>query len=279
MIYPAPVHGTAHFLAMNIDCTSTGSGPSFQISVPSLSGPACTSACGTEYEVAPVVHIGSAGSGAQYNVQLEGFSIDCAFEVPCVPYLNDNGEEGTWFHNMHFLNSGTEYVRLSEVPTVSFGDGQPATGGGASQSGPYYDFVAQLLPETCEVSGCGGIRTRVDETNANLNPQGLNPLNCGTLGILIDGPNSGTTSRNHIGQIHDFTISQHSAVMGSTGGPASMSSSLTACGVPNSGGSAVTPIAVLAYGTMLDISDFHQEYFNGDVQIGGSTSLNAAFPE
>ena len=117
----------------------------------------CTSSCGTVYEGTPLLNLGfNPPLAAQYRTQLEGLSVDCAWALGCIPFLNNGSEEDSWFRNVNFMGYGGEAIRLTEYTTAGFLSGG-TTGGGASQSGPYTDFSINFLSETCEQTstGCG----------------------------------------------------------------------------------------------------------------------------
>ena len=211
-IYGGPgVFAAYHGFATGITGCSGGTATSFKVTVPSGTAN-CSSSCGTVYEGTALIRLGSPGGAAQYRTQLEGVSVDCAWVLGCVPFLNDGAEEDSWFRNVNFMNYGGEAVRLTEFATAGGGDGS-STGGGASQSGPYIDFSINFLPENCEKSGgCGSVAqgSYVNENSgAGTNAQSKNPLGCFTSAIVVDGPRSsgGTTTVNHIDKISSFTIS------------------------------------------------------------------------
>ena len=211
-IYGGPgVFAAYHGFATGITGCSGGTATSFKVTVPSGTAN-CSSSCGTVYEGTALIRLGNPGGAAQYRTQLEGVSVDCAWVLGCVPLLNDDAEEDSWFRNVNFMNYGGEAVRLTEFATAGGGDGT-STGGGASQSGPYIDFSINFLPENCERSGgCGSVAqgSYVNENSgAGTNAQSKNPLGCFTTAIVVDGPRSsgGTTTVNHIDKISSFTIS------------------------------------------------------------------------
>ena len=151
-------------------------------------------------------------SAAQYRTQVEGMGIDCAYMVGCIPLLNTNSEEHSWFQNVNFYNTGGEYARITEVATAGPGEGGPPGAGsgdrgvGAANSGPYFDWSGNLLNEICELASpatCNGVTQGnfVNETTV-----AINPLTCETLGLLVDGPAVGTFPQNVIKKIFGFTL-------------------------------------------------------------------------
>src|SRR5208337_582925 len=133
------------------------SGSTITVSVPSSLSGSCSSNCGTLYEGTPVVMMADVTlSAAQYRTQVEGIGIDCAWIPGCIPLLNTNSEEDSWFRNVNFYNpGGTEYARITQVATAGPGEGGSSRGGGAANSGPYFDFSGNLLSNICEIqTGC-----------------------------------------------------------------------------------------------------------------------------
>ena len=282
-IYGGPgIFAAYHGFATGITGCSGGTASSFTITVPSGTSN-CTSSCGTVYEGTPLINFGVNSSGAaQYRTQLEGVSVDCAWVLGCINLLNDGAEENSWFRNVNFFNYGGEAVRLSEFTTAGVGGGG-STGGGASQSGPYTDFSINFLPETCEkVAGCGAVahNANVYETSgAGTNAQSQNPLGCFTSAIVVDGPRSsgGTTTVNHVDKISSFTISASDPDPGNTNNPNTpVAMNDATCGTPYT--SHTTPIGIETWGVMADIENFHIEDYPAEIQIGGNSALNAAYP-
>jgi hypothetical protein len=136
-IYGGPgIFAAYHGLALLVSTCSGGTAASFQVQVPSGTN-FCTSNCGTVYEGTPVIQMSDITLGnAQYRTQVEGIGIDCAFMPGCIPLVNTNAEEHSWFRNVNFYNTGGEYARISEAPTAAAGSGGSA-GNGAANSGPY----------------------------------------------------------------------------------------------------------------------------------------------
>lgn len=279
-------HGLAFGGTGNGGC-SAGQGQYFYVQVPSgTSG--CSSMCNTMtvYEGQPLVSMSNnTNTDAQYRTQIEGISLDCAWVLGCIPLINAGAEEDSWFRNVNFLNSGGEGARITQISTA-LPMGGTIGGGGANNSGPYSDFSVNFDTETCELSagcysGAVGYGGKVYQTSgvSSLVP---NPLTCETLGILIDGP-SGTATKtlNVTKGVSAFTVSA-SDPSNSGHDPASMNS--TTCGKPYDtvhgpfGGYSVSPMGVLTYGSNVDISDYHTEYFLAPAEVGGNTALNVAFP-
>jgi hypothetical protein len=290
-IYGGPSFFAAyHGLALAITGCSGGTATSFQVQVPSGTAGCSTTCSGaTVYEGTPMINMGSnAPSAAQYRTQIEGMSIDAAWVLGAIPLTNFGAEENSWFKNVNFFNFGGEAFRLSEFFTAGLGGGG-SSGGGASQSGPYSDFSINFLAETCELttnSGCNTTSTGVgtgqplyETSGISVNPQSQNPLNCQTLGFLVDGPRSsgGTTTVNHLGGIYSFTLSANDPDPSSTNPnqtPVAMRAAT--CGTPYSGGA--TPIGFVIYGVSTALSDTHVEYWPTPFEVGGNAALNATFP-
>lgn len=292
-----PFFAAYHGLAFGMSCSSGAAG-SFQVQVPSGTL-GCTMHCGSAFEGTPVIMMADIGlNAAQYRTQVEGIGIDCAWMPGCIPLLNSNSEEDSWFRNVNFYNpGGTEYARVTQVATAGPGEGGPQSGtgsrgGGAANSGPYFDFSGNLLSDICEIPGTGNTCPPSAPNVANGgninegtglggsagNGVPVNPLNCETLGLLIDGPNTGTTVRNVTKDFGAFTLTINDpATAPSSGVPAAMASGASAaCGTPYSSGS--TAIGIVTYGALTSTHDAHIEYFPAEHEIGGNTSLNAAFP-
>jgi hypothetical protein len=222
---------------------------------------------------------------AQYRTQVEGLGIDCAWITGCIPLLNNNAEEHSWFRNVNFYNpGGTEYARVTQVATAGPQSGA-AVGGGAANSGPYLDFGGNLLGEVCELSSCGGVGTG-DPVNEGTGVGGsvgngipVNPLNCETLGLLFDGPQNQSSTpfypQNVLKDIGSFTLTVNDPAQNGNTPKAMAVGSGSACGAVYTSG--YTPIGVIAYGVSTHVHDWHSEYFAAEAEIGGYQALNAAF--
>jgi hypothetical protein len=266
---------------------SAPSGSTLTVTVPSGTG-GCSSNCGSLFEGTPVIMMANVTLGtAQYRTQVEGVGIDCAWITGCIPLLNNNAEEHSWFRNVNFFNpGGTEYARITQVATAGPQSGGNA-GSGAANSGPYLDFSGNLLNEICELSSCGGVGTggTVNEGNGVGGSIGngipVNPLNCETLGMLLDGPQNQTSTPfiplNVLKDIGSFTLTVNDPAQGPPSVPpkAMLAGSGNPCGAVYTSGT--TPIGVVAYGVSTHVHGWHSEFIAAEVEVGGNQALNAAF--
>jgi hypothetical protein len=148
-------------------------------------------------------------------VEVDHLTADCVFIIGCIPFANSTAEEHSNWHDVTATNGGATWFRITQQGTAYGGTG--ADVGGANNSGPYTDMIGQLLPERCELTsglnncfsavGTGG---KVDETTANQNPQGINPLTCDTIGVSIDGT-TGASNKLKLGDFSSFTMSASDA--------------------------------------------------------------------
>jgi hypothetical protein len=122
-------------------------------------------------------------------------------------------------------------------------------------------------------SNSGATYSRAVSTGVNF--ANLDPLNCNTLGILVDGPKigGGTVTNSHIGEISNGTLLFGTP---SQAGGVPVNMSTATCGTPYT--SASTPIGIVWYGAQGSFHDFSFQFAPTEAEIGGNASLNAAFP-
>ena len=281
-IYGGPgVFAAYHGFATGITGCSGGTAASFKVTVPSGTAN-CSSSCGTVYEGTALIRLGNPGGAAQYRTQLEGVSVDCAWVLGCVPFLNDGAEEDSWFRNVNFMNYGGEAVRLTEFATAGGGDGYINRGRSITVRS-VHRFLHQLparelreiwrlwvgrARQLCQREFRGGHQRTVEKSVGLLHSA-----------IVVDGPRSsgGTTTVNHIDKISSFTISASDPDPANTNSPNTpIAMNDATCGTPYS--SHTTPIGIETWGAMVDIENFHIEDYPAEVQIGGNATLNAAYP-
>jgi hypothetical protein len=167
--------------------------------------------------VSPVITMGN--QNPSFGVQVKDLTIDCNNYPGCVGIYNGASQEGSIIDD----------VNVTDAPAIAFHITTNATSNGASNSGPYRNIGVQYNTSGA-CTNCSG----------------------STVGLQVDGTNTGSNSGVVVREFDSVTISGNNATSQWAG----------------------TAKGVYIFGTSTALTNSHVEFFPVGIQIGG----NATYP-